>query len=290
MTVLSNSELTGITIDRKWDTKLLAARYASSVIMPLVLNKSDMVKDSGEIISIEIEPSLSSGTVTAATGAFTPAAPTPSLVNITVNTWKYVAIEITRQAEVQSFWKTDSWFPGAAAKRLAVDYDTDLAALHGSVAAGNTIGATDPGIFDDTMARAGLLRLSDTNVPKDSLTYVLPPVALYSGWYSKEVLTAAHSTGFKKNINISGEMPSILGVPVRESTTIATDTISGISVRKALLLHKQALGIGMQLNHSYKLVDRESAGFLSKAGVTNSLYGVAVVRSDHFIVFNVKAG
>lgn len=289
MAVLANSDLSGITIDRKWDTKLLPARYAASVLMPLVLNKSDMVRDSGETISIDIEPTLSVGTVTAATGQFTPSAPVPTQINITVNTWVYVSIEITKQSDIQSFWKTDSWFPSAAAKAMAIDYDQKLAALHSSVAAGNTVGVGAPDNFSDVMARAGMLRLSDLNVPKDSLTFALPPVALYNGWYAKEVLTAAHSSGFKKNLNVSGEMPSILGIPVREATTIASSTEGGIAVRKAMLLHKQALGIAMQLNHSYKLVDRESAGFLSKAGVTNSLYGTAVVRSDHFIVFNVLA-
>ena len=289
MAVYSNSELTGITIDRVWDRVLLENRYAKAALMPKVLNKSDKVRKSGEIVSIDIEGALSTGTVTGSTGAFTPAAPVPTQVNLTVDTWQYVAIEITDQAKVQSFWDPNGSFPKNAGKALAVAYDTALAALHSSITT-NVIGDVDnPEAFGDGAARSGLLKLADLNVPLEDLNFFLPPVGFYSGLMAQVEFTAAHFTGSEKSTLISGQMKPLLGVPITVLTTLATVAGAAGNVRKGLLLHKESLAIAMQMEHDYKLVDRAPAGFLSHAGVTQSLYGVKAVRQNHAAVFNIRA-
>ena len=289
MAVYANSTLTDITIDRVWDRSLLESRYAKSGLMPKVLNKSDKVRKSGEIVSIDIEGALSTGTVTAATGAFTPAAPVPTQVNITVDTWQYVAIEITDQAKIQSFWDPTSTFPKNAGKALAVAYDTALAALYSSITP-NVVGSPDnPAAFGDGDARSALLQLADLNVPLEDLNFFLPPVGFYSGILSQVELTAAYSTGEGKSTLITGQMKPLLGVPITILTTLATVAAQAGNCRKGLLLHKEAMAIAMQAEHDYALVDRKPAGFLSHAGVTQSLYGVKVVRANHGVVLNIRA-
>ena len=289
MAVYANSDLTNITIDRVWDRVLLENRYGKAGLMPKVLNKSDKVRKSGEIVSIEIEGALSTGTVTAGTGAFTPSAPVPTMVNITVNTWQYVAIEITDQAKVQSFWDPNSTFPKNAGKALAVAYDTALAAQHTSITTNVQGDPEAPVAFSDVSARGALLKLADLNIPLEDLNFFLPPVGFYSGLLAQVEFTAAYSTGDAKSTLITGQMKPLLGVPITILTTLATYTGAGGAVKKGLLLHKECMGIAMQMEHDYALVDRKPAGLLSHAGVTQSLYGVQVVRETHGVVLNIRA-
>src|SRR3990167_4470300 len=103
MASYANTALSGITIDLLWDMKTLEARYANSVIMPHVLNKSTIVAKHGEQVGIPIKAALTVGSVGSG-GSFTPAAPAPTVANVVLNTWVQVSIEIDDQAKAQSFW------------------------------------------------------------------------------------------------------------------------------------------------------------------------------------------
>ena len=284
MAVYTNATLNNITIPNKFDMDVLEARYAAGVLFPKVLNKSQLVKENGLRVSIEIEPTFVAGTVSVG-GAFTPTNDAPSQVNLTLNTWIYVAAEIDRQAEAQSFWQPTERLGKAAGKAMAVRYDTDLFALHGSLTLTAVGNATTGETFDDAMARIAMLRVSDDNIPKDSLNWYLPPVAFYNGWFSKTELTAAYSTGQSKNVNMSDMRLPILGAPAHESTLVTTVG----DVRKGLLLHKQAFAIAMQIENEMEQASRVGANNLSKVAVVHSLIGVAVPRTDHGVVINIKA-
>ena len=70
-----------VLIPEIWDMEVLQARYAASVIMQRVLNKSALVKDKGDIIHIPIRPKLTAGTVSSV-GAFTPVAATYTEIQV----------------------------------------------------------------------------------------------------------------------------------------------------------------------------------------------------------------
>ena len=73
MAVYTNTVLNNITIDQKWDMDVMEYRYAEGVIFPKVLNKSQLVKESGLQVSIDVEPQITAATV-GSEGAFTPSA------------------------------------------------------------------------------------------------------------------------------------------------------------------------------------------------------------------------
>ena len=284
MAVYANNTLTN-TINVAYDMALLKARYATAVIMPRVLNKSGLVSKSGETINIEIEPTFTTGAVTAATGAFTPTNVAPTQAIITVNQWRYASVEITEQAAQQSFYNPIDSFATPAGKALAIDEDSDLAALYSSVVAANDInGNANPQSFDDTLAREAMLRLADSNVPLEGLSWVLPPIAFWKGWLAQPNLTPAYASGLGKSMLITGQMSEILGVPAFQSTVISTVNVGGVSLRKGMLLHKESLGIATQLNHSYKTASRVSNLFLSDVAVVAHLYGTQVIRDNHYAV------
>lgn len=287
MAAYDNAALNNITIDIKWDMDALEARYATGVIFQRVLNKSQNVKKSGLRVSIPIEPVYSSGTVTQATGAFTPAATAPTQANIDLNIWSYVATELTDQAQVQSFWDPTSKWGTIAGKVFATDYDGALAGLHTSLTSYVDVGGSTlaPNSFTEVEAGIAMLRLANAKIPKSELSWILPAEAFYKGYGIKPELTTAYATGLPKSVLTTNFRLPIFGVPAYESVLLKTVDNAKIG----LLLHKQCLGIAWQEDNEYKLADRTPALILSKVAVSQSLYGDAVIRADHGIRIFVRA-
>jgi hypothetical protein len=283
----NNTALANST-DVKYELQLLKARYAAAKLMPTVLNKSDRVKESGNTIVIDIEPKYTAGIVTAATGAFTALNTAPTQVNIVVDTWQYVAVKITTQAQAQSYWDPLSRIADNGGAALGEQNDQALGNLYSSVASGNNIGKEgNPEKWSPEMATTGMLKLIEANVPADNLFFWLPPVALLKGWYAQDSLTAAHSTGLNKNLLITGEPTPILGVPVKWSMNLARANSN--RTWKGMLVHREAMAIAMQLNAKFERASLLPTGVFGEIGAVQSLYGVKVLRSDHFAVFNIAA-
>ena len=285
MASLSTTELNA-TIDEKWDMEVLEARYNNAVIMPRVMNKSGLVSKNGDIIHMTVGVKLSTGTV-GANGAFTPTAITPTSVPITVDTNKYVSLEIEDAAQAQSFYDpTNGEFPKFAGKALAEDYDGDLANLWSEITS-SIIGDNATGdTFDDTLARAAMLKVRNLNVPLTELSFILPPVAIYNGIMAQPQFTDASKIGMPKSVLTTNYRFPLLGVPVYESTLLKTPA-GGTSI-KSFLLHKEAFAIAMSINNKYKKAERTSALVLSNVVVMNSFYGVKTIRQNHACVINVK--
>ena len=281
MASYSNTELNA-TIPEIWDMELEDARYATAVIMPRISSKSDKVSKSGDIVHVTIDARLTAGNV-GSNGAFTPQVTTPTSVAITVDQHKQVAIELEDKTDAQTFWDPFSRFPKSSGAALAEQYDTDIGALHGDITT-NVIGSSSPVTFDKTAFLGAMLKLANTNIPKTSLSFILPPIAFYSGLLLDTQFTSASDSGQPKNVLTTGYQFNLLGVPFYLSTLLTT---SGTSI-KSFLLHKSALAIAMQINNKYKYADRTAALVLSKVGVVESLYGVKTIRESHAVLINVS--
>lgn len=286
MAILSNTELSA-TVDEVWDLTVLQARYANAQIMPRILNKSDLVKKSGDTIHIPIKKRQVVGTVTTG-GAFTPDAQTLTQVDVSINTWKYVSNETLDQTEAQSYWSPESDFPKDAGAALAEDYDSAIAALHSNITS-NVVGdPNSPPAFDDTAMLAAFMKLADRNIPRQSLSFILPPAAFYNGLFKLDRFTTANQTGLDKSVLQTNYRFPLLGVPAYETTLLTQVTGTGATAYKAFLLHKEALAIAMQLNNKFKRAETTAAAKLTTIIVMESLYGVRTVREDHAVVINVR--
>lgn len=285
MASFSNTELNA-SIDEKWDMDIEDARYANAVIMNRVNNKSAIVQKSGDIIHISIKQKYSVGNV-GANGAFVPQVWTLGSTPITVDQHKQVAIEIEEKAAAQSFWEPDSDFPKDAGKALAVQYDVDLANQYTNIAT-NIIGdPANPAQFDSSMARTAMLKLADTNIPTDDLSFIVPPIAYFKGLMAEMQLTAANYMGVSKNVLTTGYKFDLFGVPVFYSTALAKT--NGGTTWRALLLHKQALAIAMQKNNEIRRAERTAGLVFSYVVAIYSLYGLATIREDHSVLMNIAA-
>lgn len=284
MAQLTNTQLSA-TIDEVWDLDVLQARYAAAVIMPRVLNRSDLVKKSGDTIHIPVKKRLVVGTV-ASDGGFTPDAQTISQVDVSINTWKYVSNETLDQTEAQSYWSPESDFPKDAGAVLGEDYDGAIATLHTGLTS-NVVGSeANPAPFDDSVMLAAMLKLADRNIPKNALSFILPPIAFYLGLFKLDRFTDADKAGLPKNVLTTNFRFPLLGVPAYETTLLKTP--GGTTAIKGFLLHKETFAIGMQLNNKFKRAEATAAAKFSTIVAMESLYGVVTVREDHGVVLNIR--
>ena len=284
MASFSTTELNA-TIDEKWNMDVDDARYDAAVIMPRIMNKSDLVKKSGDIINLTYKSKYTVGAV-GANGAFVPQVFTPTNVAVTINQHRQVAIEIEDRAAAQSFWDPDSDFPKDAGRAMAVDYDTAIAALHSDLVS-NVVGdATTPTPFDDVQMRVAMLKLSDRTIPKDDLSFILPPIAFYLGIAAQPTFVDANKSGLPKNVLTTNFRFPLLGIPAYESTLVATT--NGTVTRKGFLIHRSTFAIGMQKNNEIKRAERTASLVFSYVVAMQSLYGVRTFREDHGCVINIR--
>lgn len=272
------------SIQELWDQKVEEARYAEGVIVNRVSNKSETAKKKGDIIHVTIDQKYVTVAV-GADGVFVPQTYTLVTADVTLNQWRAVPIQILDQAASQSFWTPESTFPTNAGKAFAERYDADLAGLHGSVAAGNALGSTtDPSPFSKGNAQEALFRLADTNISLTNLSFILHPVSYFGGLLNEAQLTKANEIGQDKNVLTTGYQFPLLGVPVFYSTNIVET--GSPAVKKNLLVHKSAMAVAWSKNNTTEKVRATANLTLADLYVMQSVYGFAVVRSDHFVVIN----
>lgn len=275
------------TVKELWDEKIEDARYAKGVLMNRVANKSGIATKKGDIIHVTVDQRYTVGAV-GADGTFTPQNYVPSTSDVTLNQWEQIAIRVLDRAQAQSFWTPDSKFPSAAGAAFAARYDAQIAALHSSVGAGNSVGSlSSPAAFDKTLAQEAMLRLASTNIPLEELSWGLHPVAYYNGLLNEAQLTAAQDMGVSKNVLTTGYVFPLLGSPVYLSTNIIET--GSPAVKKNLLLHKSSIAIAWQKNVDIERTRTTANLVLADLFVAQSLYGQNVIRSDHFVVINSAA-
>lgn len=287
MASYSNTELNA-SIDEVWDRKAEDARYANGVFLNRIENKSALVKASGDKINFTIKARYTVGNI-GANGAFVPQTTTPTSVQLTVDQNKQVSIEVEDISKAQSFWDPDSDFPTDAGKAFAEHYDTVIASQYSAFSSLTAVGNVEsPAAFGKNQMKTALLRLADANIPKENLSFLLPPIAFYNGLLDEVQFTAADQSGQPKNVLTTGYQFTLLGVPFYLSTVIATAGSTNQS-RVGLLLHKSAMAIAFQRNNTIKRADRTAALVDSYVTLIKSLYGIKVIRADHGVQINIAA-
>lgn len=275
------------TIKELWDTKVEEARYASAVIVNRISNKSEVAKQKGDVIHVPIDQVYTVGNV-GSDGTFTPQNYTVGVSDITLNQWSQIAVQILDQAASQSYWTPESTFPTNAGKAFGSNYDASLAALHGSVNAENIVGSTSsPAVFDAAKAREAVFKLANRNIPLTSMSFILDTSAYYGGILTELQLTAANMSGLPKNVLTTGAMIPILNIPTYISTNIVKTGTP--TVAKNLLVHKSSIAIAWSKNNTTERVRSTANLTLADLIVMQSVWGYAVIRSDHFAVINTDA-
>lgn len=283
----TNTELNA-TIPELWDEEIEQARYAGSVIMNRVTNKTDKVAKQGDSMHISIKARYTGGPL-GSNSSFVPQTMTPTSINLVINTNVQVSVEVEEQARAQSFYDPLSDFTKDAGMVMGNNYDSSLAALHSNL--NLTAVGTDaaPVIFNVDAMLTALKRVAQANIPMDDgmLSFILSTDGFYDGLLREQQLTAAQSAGVPKNVLTTSYQFSLRGVPFYLSNLLADN--GAVTGKKGMLIHKSALAIGMQRNNLVKTADRTASLVLSTVKIVFSLYGVVTVRPDHGVVINIRS-
>lgn len=279
------------TIDEKWDQDVHEAVYETAEIVPRVANKSDLVKNSGDIINVTVDARVAVQTV-GSDGSFNITQTTPESIVLTIDQWKLTQRGTTDRAEAQSFWDINSTFPKVGGQAKAEDMDSAVAALYSGLSLTPVGTESDRVTFGKDAAASALLRIGKSIKGKiknlNNLTFVLPYEAVFSGLLQETDFTDASMIGGGAVSPLkSGKLGmSVLGIPI--AMTTLTSLVSG-NCYKGMLIHREAFAIGIQLNNSYERFSLKPGGYAGKAVTMEWLYGVKTIRADHGVVININA-
>lgn len=257
-------------IPEVWRKIVLDAREARQVVLPRILNVSAEVKGKGDTVHIPVFPQTLSVNTVGSGGSLTNQAITHEDVELDVDQWKELTVEITDRAQTQSLIDLFANFAKEFGKKLASHLDNVILALYSGVTT-NSVGGTSA-LDDDDITEAVRL-LDDANVPEDDRTWAFAPIAR-RGLLRLDKFVLANKTGMAVGAQINGLMGDIYGAPAVVSSNVATAS----SQRKNLYFHKEAFAIAVQRNVR---IQRLAKTQLSTPLVGDVLYGVKTVREGH---------
>lgn len=281
---ITNTEA-NVLIPELWRSKMLEGRYAAMKIGKRVLSVDGDVSAQGDILHIQIEPTVSVNNV-GSSGSVTNQALTPTEAQLTVDKWKECTITVVDKAQKQSIVDLLTAFTPAFGKAMGAQIDTDLAALYTDIT--NTVGNTSAPLqpVDEDMLVAAVRKLLDANVPIEDPNDI--SFAFHTSMWGvlKKIPAFNHAnlTGKSEGGQLTVPVPDLYGIPVLFSTTIASTGTP--AYRNNLLFHKQAFAFGMQKNFNVETLAR-----VSKATPVSgdALYGVKTVRADHACILATDA-
>lgn len=271
-------------IVEKWRLVALKALFAKMVAKNRILSVTEDIDGMGDVVHIKVNPNPTVGDITAATGAFTAQAVTISNVDITINKWKYVGHDVVDIADIQSDIDLIQNFSQAFIPALGIQIEDDIFALQSSATANPVIGDGTTGVaFGDDLIVPAQLTLDDLDIPMDAdeRSWFLAPVCR-SQLSKTDKWVDADKSGFPKSVRTTGFLNlDLYGTPAYVSTRVVT---AG-QIRKAMLIHKNGLGVGIQRNMKTEKFARTQFSTPFAASV---LYGTGVVRNNHVQVVNAK--
>lgn len=269
-----------------WRLIALKALFAKMVAKNRILSVTENVQQMGDIVHLKINPKPTVGDVTASTGAFTAEAVTITNADITINKWKYVAHDVVDIADIQSDIDLIQNFSQAFVPALGEQIEDDIFALQSSATSNAALGDPDNGtpFGDELIIPAGLV-LDDLNIDIEDRSWFLAPVCV-SQLLKNDKWVDADKTGLPKSVRSTGFLNlDLYGVPAYRSTKIASSG-TPTKIRKAMLLHREGLGVGIQRNIKMEKFARTQ---FSTPFASSVLYGVGVVRNNHVQVVNAKS-
>ena len=293
-------------IPELWSDEVIGA-YKSNLVVANLVTKMNHKGKKGDTIHIP-KPTRGSASAKSANTQVTLIASTNTEVQVSINKHYEYSKLIEDIAEVQSLASMRKFYTDDAGYALATQVDDDLFALAEGFQ-GGTVGGTGAASFenaviggDGTTAYTGnssnstditdagirrmILTLDDADVPMDSRSLVLPPIAA-NDMLAINRFTEQQFIGNGDAIK-TGKIGQIYGVDVYVSSNCPSITSTdSVDSRVGMIFHRDALvfaeQIGVRTQTQYK---QEYLGDLFTA---DTLYGVAELRDDAGVAFVVPA-
>jgi hypothetical protein len=269
-----------VFIPEIWRAGFLKGLYDQSFMKKRVLNADGDVKNMGDILHIRIQPTMAVQTPTAATGAITTAAITPTEAQLTVDQHRAVAFSVLDITSSNADEYLKPCLEGGAPLALAEDMDNYLLSLYGDLT--KTAVDASAGLTADKLLEA-FVSLAKSKVMAGDMNIAINKMCWAFHWDQYPTLKKAAQLS---DFNITGKpdggiltfnVPNILGIPVNFTNQIAEST-----TKKNILFHEEAFALGVQQNFKPEKFARTA---LRDDYVASVFYGGKVVRAaTHGIV------
>jgi N4-gp56 family major capsid protein len=268
-----------VFIPEVWAKDVQMARRNKLVMLNLVDHQYESELKYGDTVHITSIAEMTADAITPGT-ALVPVAPTETEQTLVIDQYYGKAIEIQDMLKKQSKYDLRKPYTDVIGHALAKAIDASLLAQFANVAAAHKMTAVATVTFENIVDAHTLL--DEDNVPMEDLALVINARIL--GDLRKEPdLKAYNEVGtvgiIKSKLGIVG---TIYGTPVYLTNAVATNDDSGTDNYQALLFHKSAFAVAVQLEPEMEQ-DRD---ILKKADLVSGscLWGVKTVRPDHAVV------
>lgn len=266
-----------VAIPEVWRAEAYQARYSKQKVVPRILNVTQDVAKRGDTVNLTFFPTPTVNAVGSG-GSVTNQALTLTQVQVIVDQWNEVTVDVEDKADIQSGVDLMTGFSKSIGLAMGEDIDSYLLGLHASftnTAVGDT---TSPTPLDDDMVLASVVTLDDAKEPDEDRTWIFAPIA-QANLLKLDKFTTAEKTGLTKGVQINGMVGELYGSAVIKTALVKT---SG-NVRKNLYVHKEGLGVAIQRNINIEKLARTKK---SQPLSGDWLYGGKVVRTTGGVVIN----
>ena len=271
-----------VFIPEIWRPGFLKSLSYKGKIRNRVLSADGDVKSLGDILHIRIAPTGTTNDVTAATGAITNQALTPTEAQLTVNKWKDYSFDIVDNVKSQADQYLEAALKQSAPAAFAKAIDSDLFDLASAGLTGYTALDATSGLTADHLTEA-FYSLANADVDMEDPNNI----SWFFHWKQWPVLkklaslSEAQITGESGGGIVKFKVPDVLGCPVYFSNEVQLSTY-----HYNMLLHREAMACGVQKNFNMEQLARVRKSTPYSADM---MYGVKVVRTTHGINITTTA-
>lgn len=259
-----------------WSKELIIQRESMLQMANNVLRLDADVSKDGYIVNL---PSISNLTASliGADGSLADQAPTETVVQITLNRWMGISINIPDILAVQSRYELLKYYAEKMGYGLGLIVEQDL--LGDYTSASTTVGSTSADISDATV-RSGVNNLDNARAPfSDRHLIVHPNERNAILGIDKFVRYDAVSYPHGSSPIVKGDIGELYGVQFH----VSPEVLFVSSAHKNLMWHKEGFALAMQKDIKVEKFARTN--FSDRMGASE-LYGHGVIRTDHVVLVN----
>lgn len=259
-----------------WSKELIIARESMLQMANNVLRLDSDVAENGYILNLPSVSNLSASLI-GNDGSLADQAPSESVVQITLNRWMGVSINVPDILAVQSRYELMRLYAEKMGYALGLIVEQDLLGLYSSISATAGSGSAD---LSDVYIRNAVNSLDNARAPFAERHLIVHPNqrnAILG--IDKFVRYDAISYEPGKSPIVKGDIGELYGVQFH----VSPEVVSSSSVHKNIMWHKEAFGLAMQKDIKVEKFAR--VNFSDRMGASE-LYGFGILRNDHSVLLN----
>lgn len=274
-----------------WSPRINFFFRARLAAAPFFDDYSSDVANGGDTVHI---PAVTAGftvsNISTTNGAVTSTNISDTNTNLSVDTWKGVAYDLTdfQMAQIQKSYNIKNAYAQAMGYQLAQTFDTAILAKGASVTAG--VGNSGTDLLATSIEKAfGILE--SNSIPKEECVLFLHPKAYWNELMSIQKYYDASQFG-KPSVP-QGAHDMLYGVPVVITSQVPTGTAGTEGGHRNLLVHKSAIvfalgrlpgavqgGVRIQEKPSEDLKVRFIGDIIYGVGILNAAAGVRIISNN----------